>query len=424
MQRTARCIRQTYRVHHERPIVAVTGIGIVGPTGNGHEALWSSLLEHRSGVRRLEGEAYDGLPARHAAPVDDFDLAPYMDKRAARRMGRYAQFAIVAARLAVADAGLEDVSGPRTAITIHTGAGGIPEGDAEVLKRQDDPGRTGPLYVPLVSGNMAAANAAIQFGVTGPVTAGVGACAAGTIAVAEGFHTLQRGDADIVLAGASDAALTPYLMSSLANAGALSTAEGTPAQLSRPFDVSRTGFIPAEGAAMLVLESHEHAVARGARIYALLQGVGVSCDAFHVTAPDPNGAGAELAIRIALERSGLAPSEIGCVVAHGTGTQLNDASEAAAVGRVLGAGSRGPLVTAPKAVLGHGLGSAGAFSAAIGALVAYHGVVPPVMNLEQPDPACAINLVRGAAGSLQQPGVMVNAFGFGGQNAVLVLQRS
>ena len=384
--------------------VVITGIGIVGPTGNGHEALWSSLMEHRSGVRRLEGAEYDALPARHAAPIEDFDLTPYMDKRAARRMGRFAQFAIVAARLAVADAGLDDISGPRTGITIHTGAGGIPEGDDEVIKHLEKPERTGPLYVPLVSGNMAAANAAIQFGVTGPVTAGVGACAAGTIAVAEGFHTLQRGDADIVLAGASDAALTPYLMSSLANAGALSTAEGDPSTLSRPFDANRTGFIPAEGAAMLVLETLEHAEARGARIYATL-------------------AGAELAIRAALGKSGLAASEIGAVVAHGTGTKLNDASEAGAVGRILGTGSDCPPVTAPKAVLGHGLGAAGAFSAAIGALIAHHGVVPPVMNLDTPDPACDINLVQGAPAALDQPGVMVNAFGFGGQNAVLILKR-
>jgi 3-oxoacyl-[acyl-carrier-protein] synthase II len=404
--------------------VAITGIGIVGPTGNGHEALWSSLMEHRSGVVRLEGEQYEGLPARHAAPIADFDLSPYIEKRAARRMGRFAQFALVAADLALADAGVTDIAGPRTGITIHTGAGGIPEGDEEVLRRHGDPSRMGPLYVPLVSGNMAAANAAIKHGVTGPVTAGVGACAAGTIAVAEGFHTLQRGDVDLMLAGASDAALTPYLMSSLANAGALSTAEGEPSTLSRPFDRDRTGFIPGEGAAMLVLEPLDAARARGAYVYAEIAAVAVTCDAYHVTAPDPDGAGAELALRGALERSGMAAGEIGAVVAHGTGTALNDASEAAALQRVLGAGGRTPKVTAPKAVLGHGLGAAGAFSVAIGALVADRGEVPPVMNLDHPDPACAIDLVRGAAAPLEQPGVMVDAFGFGGQNAVIALRRT
>jgi 3-oxoacyl-[acyl-carrier-protein] synthase II len=402
--------------------VAITGIGIVGPTGLGTEALWTSLMEHRSGIVRLEGEEYEGLPARHAAPIADFDLSPYIEKRVARRMGRFAQFALVAGDLALTDAGLTDISGPRTAITIHTGAGGIPEGDAEVLKRANDPGRMGPLYVPLVSGNMAAANAAIKWGVTGPVTAGVGACAAGTIAVAEAFHTLQRGGVDVVLAGASDAALTPYLMSSLANAGALSTAEGDPATLSRPFDAGRTGFIPAEGAAMLVLEPLSRAQARGAHVYATIAAVAISCDAYHVTAPDPEGAGAELALRGALGRSGMDATEIGAVIAHGTGTQLNDASEAGAVKRVLGAGN--PLVTAPKAVLGHGLGAAGAFSVAIGALVADRGLVPPVMNLDNPDPACDINLVRGQAGVLEQPGVIIDAFGFGGQNAVIALRRT
>lgn len=404
--------------------IAITGIGIVGPTGNGHEALWSSLMEHRSGVVRLEGEQYEGLPARHAAPIADFDLSPYIERRTARRMGRFAQFALVAADLALADAGLSDIAGPRTGITIHTGAGGIPEGDEEVLRRQADPSRMGPLYVPLVSGNMAAANAAIKYGVTGPVTAGVGACAAGTIAVAEGFHTLQRGDADLMLAGASDAALTPSLMSSLANAGALSTAEGEPSTLSRPFDRDRTGFIPAEGAAMLVLEPLAAAEARGAHVYAEIAGVAVTCDAYHVTAPDPDGAGAELALRGALERSGMSAGEIGAVIAHGTGTALNDASEAAAVRCVLAVDGRTPRVTAPKAVLGHGLGAAGAFSVAIGALVADRGEVPPVMNLDNPDPACAIDLVRGAAAPLEQPGVMVDAFGFGGQNAVIALRRT
>lgn len=404
--------------------VAITGIGIVGPTGVGQAALWDSLLEHRSGIRELHDERYAGLAARYAGPIDDFDVTPWIEKRVARRMGRFARFAVVASLLAVEDAGLDDVAGPRTAITIHTGAGGIPEGDDEVLKRQQDPSRMGPLYVPQVSGNMAAANAAIRLGVTGPVTAGVGACAAGTIAVAEGYNTLRRGDADLVLAGASDAALTPYLMASLANAGALSTALGEPAALSRPFDAARTGFLPSEGAAMLVLEPLERAEARGARVYAVIRGAGLSCDAFHVTAPEPDGAGAEQAIRVALGHAEMEPAEVGCLVAHGTGTQLNDVSEAKAAGRVFGSGPEGPAVTAPKAVLGHGLGAAGAFSVAVGALVAHHGVVPSIMNLDDPDPACDLNLVRGAPQPLASDGILVQAFGFGGQNAVLALARA
>lgn len=403
--------------------VAITGIGIVGPTGIGHDALWSSLLEHRSGIRELTEEQYQGLPARYAGPIDDFDVSTWLEKRVARRMGRFARFAVIAAQLAVDDAELGDIGGPRTAITIHTGAGGIPEGDDEILRRQADPSRMGPLYVPLVSGNMAAANAAIRFGVTGPVTAGVGACAAGTIAVAEGFNTLRRGDADIALAGASDAALTPYLMASLANAGALSTAVGDPSTLSRPFDAGRTGFLPSEGAAMLVLEPLERAEGRGARIYAVIRGTGLSCDAFHVTAPEPDGAGAEQAIRTALAQAGMETNAVGCLVAHGTGTQLNDVSESKAVGRVFGSGTAGPAVTAPKAVLGHGLGAAGAFSVAVGALIAHHGEIPAIMNLDDPDPACDLNLVRGDRRSLDQPGILVQAFGFGGQNAVLALER-
>ena len=274
--------------------------------------------------------------------------------------------------------------------------------------------------MPLLSAIMGAATVAFQLGITGPTTAGVGACAAGAIAMIEGLHLVQRGEVDVVLAGAAEAALSPFLVSCLANAGALTTEGGDPAALSRPFDRDRTGFVPAEGGAMVVLEPLERARARGARVICELVGGALGCDAYHITAPEPNGAGAERVLRRAL--GSARTDRVGAIVAHGTGTKLNDVAESAAIARVLG--ERLPVVpvTAPKSIFGHTLGAAGAFGAVTGALIVQHGAVPPTANYEHQDPDCA-PLALAAEGSRPLPDgcVLVNAFGFGGQNAVLVL---
>jgi 3-oxoacyl-[acyl-carrier-protein] synthase II len=405
--------------------VVVTGLGVVGPSGIGAAPLWSSLLEGRSCIVELDDPALHDAPARNGGPVPGFDPTPWIERRAARRMGRFSQMALVASVLAVEDAGLEGALVPeRTGITIHTGAGGLLEGDEEVLARRESPGRTGPLYVPRVSANMAAANTAIHLGVTGPVTAGVGACAAGAIALVEAYHLLRRGEVDVVIAGGTDAILGPYLIASLANAGALSTANGDPTRVSRPFDLDRTGFVPAEGSAILVLEREEHARARGARIICELAGGAVGCDAYHITSPDPTGAGAERAIRAALRNAGEEPEGIGAVVAHGTGTKLNDNAEAAALVRVLGDRALEVPLTAPKASLGHTLGAAGAFGAVIAAQILADGRVPPTINYETPDPDCPVRVVAGEPLDAAPRAVLANAFAFGGQNAVLVLRRA
>ncbi len=404
--------------------VVVTGLGVVGPSGIGAAPLWSSLLEGRSSIVRLDDPSLHDAPARNGGPVPGFDPTPWIERRAARRMGRFSQLAVVAALLALEDAGLSDVSGERTGITIHTGAGGLLEGDEEVLARREAPGRTGPLYVPRVSANMAAANAAIQLGVTGPVTAGVGACAAGAIALIEAFHLLRRGEVDTVLAGGTDAILGPYLIASLANAGALSTADGDPTRVSRPFDLERTGFVPSEGAAIVVLEREEVARARGARIVCELAGGAVGCDAFHITSPEPTGEGAERAIRAALRSAGEEPDGIDAIVAHGTGTRLNDNAEAAALARVLGERVHDVPLTAPKAAIGHTLGAAGTFGAVIAAQILATGLVPPTINYETPDPDADVRVVVGEPLRAAPRAVLANAFAFGGQNAVLVLRRA
>ena len=400
--------------------VAITGIGVIGPHGVGTDRFWQALCEGRSGIRRLETPALQGLEATAGGEIPDFDPTVFMEKRVARRMGRFAQLAVGASVLALADAGIGELEPERTGITVHTGAGGIIEGDRELLARADAPGRIGPLYVPHLSANMAAANVAIHLGVTGPVTAGVGACAAGAIGIAEGFHLLRRGEVDIVLAGATDAALTAPLVASLANAGALSTAAGDPATISRPFDLHRTGFVPSEGAAMLVLEPLDRALARGATIYCEIGAAAIGSDAFHITSPEPTGAGAERAMRQALRNAGLAADGVDCIVAHGTGTKLNDAAEAAAILRVFG--GRSVPVTAPKSVVGHTLGAAGAFSVAVGALAVRHALIPPSINYDTPDPQCPLDVVHGGPRAVPVRAAIINAFGFGGQNAVVVLQ--
>ena len=402
--------------------VAITGIGVIGPHGVGTDRYWEALCEGRSGIRRLTAPTLQGLEATAGGEIPDFDATSFMERRVARRMGRFSQLAVAATTLALADAGIDELEAERTGITVHTGAGGIIEGDRELLARANDPGRIGPLYVPLLSANMGAANVAIHFGVTGPVTAGVGACAAGAIGVAEGFHLLRRGEADLVLAGASDAALTAPLVACLSNAGALSTAAGDPETISRPFDLDRTGFVPSEGAAMLVLEPVERARARGAAVYCEVAGAAIGCDAFHITSPEPTGAGAERAIRQALVNAEVDAADVDCVIAHGTGTKLNDAAEAGAIARVFD-GRRVP-VTAPKSIVGHTLGAAGAFGVATGALAVRHGTIPPSINYDTPDPDCPLDLVHGAPRRAGLGAAIVNAFGFGGQNAVVVLRAA
>jgi 3-oxoacyl-[acyl-carrier-protein] synthase II len=403
------------------PRVVITGIGVVGPHGVGTDLFWRSLLEGRSGIRRLTAPDLVDLPAKHGGEVPGFDPTAFMDRRVARRMGRFSQFAVAASVLALADADVGELVPERTGVTVHTGAGGIIEGDREVAARRTDPSRIGPLYVPQLSANMAAANVAIHLGVTGPTTAGVGACAAGAIGVAEGFHLLRRGEADVVLAGGTEAALSAPLVASLANAGALTTADGDSPTISRPFDLHRTGFVPAEGAAMVVLEDRDAAIARGARIYCEVLGAGLSCDAYHITSPEPQGRGAELAMRLGLKNGGIDAATVDCIVAHGTGTRLNDTAESGAILRVFGPRGSRVAVTAPKSVIGHTLGAAGAFGVATGALALRDQVVPPSLNHDTPDPDCPLDIVHGAPRPLPLRAAMVNAFGFGGQNAVILL---
>ncbi len=354
-----------------------------------------------------------------------FDAGDYFDRHAARRMGRFSQFAVAAACMAMSDAGLEGYAGDGLGVVVHTGAGGLIEAVAAAGPATTRPDRVSPFFVPIYGANMAACQPSIILGATGPVLGGVGACAAGVQAVIDGLRMVQRGDAEVVLAGGTDGALSPLLLGSLVNAGALATAGDDPASACRPYDVRRTGMVASEGAAVFVLERLDRAVGRGARVLAVVAGGGSAGDAHHVAAPHPDGRGAASAMRRALADAGAAPDEVDALVAHATATPLGDVAEARALRTVFGQ-SPALAVTAPKSALGHGLGAAGAFGVMVAVLALHHQVLPATRGLDgdHVDPDCVLDHVIGSprAGVLRS--VLVNASGFGGQNAALLLRAA
>lgn len=408
--------------------IVVTGIGALTPVGLTARDTWQSLLAGRSGVAEISSFDARALPVRIAAEVKGFDPAPFMERKVARRMGRFAQFAVACASMALADAGvtITEANAERVGVVINTGGGGMMETYAEalVLDRRG-PGRVSPLHIPIMAPNMAACQPSIVLGLRGPVVCSVAACAAGVQAFTEAAHILRRGEADLLLAGGTEAGIEALPLAALANMGALASpgAEGDPTSASRPFDRDRSGFVYGEGAAVLALEREESALARGARIYAEVAGGAITGDAYHITMPAPNGAGAALAMRRALAYSGVAPEEIDYICAHGTGTPLNDASETAAIKSVFGGHARNLAISSPKSMIGHLLGAAGAVSGLVCALACYEGRVPPTINLANADPECDLDYVPNVARTLPVRAAMANGFGFGGQNAVAVFRR-
>ena len=400
--------------------VAITGIGAVTPLGD-VDQMWPRVLAGESGLGAAPAALRDA-GCQVVGAVEGFDRARYMDGHAARRMGRFSQFSVAACRMALADAGLDVEGGEDVGLVVHTGAGGLLEAEAATRAAIHRPDRVSPFFTPIYGPNMAACQPSLELGIRGPVLGGVGACAAGAQAVADGLRLVQRGDARVVLAGATDAGLSPVLLGSLANAGALAPAGDDPASACRPFDRTRAGMVPAEGAAVVVLEPAERARARGAGVLALVTGGGSAGDAHHVAAPHPEGRGAELAMRRALADAGLQPSDVDALVAHATATPLGDVAEVRAVKTVFGPSPR-LAVTAPKGALGHGLGAAGAFAVVVAALSLRDGVLAPTRNLSDPDPACQLDHVVDRPRRAPLDTIVVNASGFGGQNAAVVLRR-
>ena len=403
----------------------VTGLGVISPIGNTVEAFWRNLIGGVSGIGRIVAFDTAGFEVTIAGEVRDFDPANYMDAKAARRMERFAQFAVAASRMAVVDAGLAitAANADTIGIVMNTGAAGMTRVAAEEhVLAERGPKRVSPLFVPLMAPNMAATQPAMQLGIRGPVITSLGACAAGTMAMVEALRLIQHGDADVVIAGGTEAALMPLAIAALTNLGALSRREDSPALASRPFDRDRDGFVFSEGAAALVIESAAHAEARGARVLCELAGGAITCDAYHITAPLPGGECAALAMRRALKDAGMAPEEVEYIAAHGTSTQLNDVSETRAIKAAFGAHAYRVPISANKSMLGHMFGAAGAVSALACVLAIGRGVIPPTINLDNADPECDLDYVPHTARRQPVRAAIANGFGFGGQNGVAVFR--
>ncbi len=408
------------------PRVVITGIGPVTPIGTGVDEFSDSLCRGRSGVRPITSFDTQALKVRISADVPDFAPERYMTAKAAKRMARFAQMGVGAARLAVEDSGLDlsAVDRNRVGAIINTGGGGVTTiSDETLVLANRGPGRVSALFVSAMAPNMAACQVSMELEITGPVISSVAACASSIYAFMDAVHLIQRGEADIVLAGGAEASISALAISALANMHALSRRNEDPERASRPFDKDRDGFVIAEGAAVCVLEPLEAARARGARIYAEVLGGGRTADAYHVSAPEPTGSGAARAMQRALEACALEPADVDYICAHGTGTPLNDAAETRAIKQVFGAHAYGLAVSSPKSLTGHLMGAAGALSVAATALAIRRQELPPTINLDTPDPECDLDYVPHRSRKARIQVAIANGFGFGGQNAVVALAK-
>ncbi len=406
--------------------VVVTGLGAVSPLGIGVPALWEGLVAGRSGVRRVQHFDTENLTVKIAAEVPDFDPKAFMDPKSVRRMDRFAHFAIAGTREALADAKLEitDENRDRVAVVMNTGGGGIPTIESNVTAMAvHGPSRVGPLVIPMFAPNMASSQVSIAYGIQGPTITSAAACASGVQAFVDAVRLLQAGEADIAVTGGTEAGITPVALTSLANMHALSRRNDDPEGASRPFDRERDGFVFGEGAGVLILETEEHAVRRGAPVYAEALGGALTSDAFHLTAPEPSGRGARKAMINALKRAEMEPHELDYIAAHATATQIGDIAETLAIKEALGDHARRVAISANKSMIGHLLGAAGAISAVACVLAIRDGVVPPTINLDYPDPDCDLDYVPHVARKMPVHAAMVNGFGFGGQNASTIFRR-
>ena len=409
----------------ERPEhrVVVTGMGVLAPNGNNLAEYWDSLIEGRSGLGIATTFDVSDLPVKTVAELKNFDAKKFMDFKEAKRMARFSQVGVAAAKMAIEQSGLDLETEDRTRIgcELGTGIGGFKEISEEIeafaLRGERGPERISPFFVPRVIPNMASCPIAIQFNTD------TTACAASTQALGNAYRVLQRGDADVMLAGGAEANLCRFGLASFAAMKVLSTYHEDPIKASRPFDAQRDGFVPGEGAGMLVLETLEHAQDRAAEVYAEIIGFAVTDDAFHIVMPEEDGDGPARAMAKALQDAHLNPQDIDYINAHGTSTQLNDKSETAAIKRVMGERARQIPISSTKSMIGHLLGAAGAVEAIATVLCMNHGIVHPTINLEHPDPECDLDYVPNESRRHEVRHAMSNSFGFGGQNACIVLKR-
>jgi 3-oxoacyl-[acyl-carrier-protein] synthase II len=406
--------------------VVVTGLGAVTPIGNDVSSYWEGLRSARNGVAGITLFDASRHACRFAAEVKHFDPSGWLEPKESKRWDRFCQFGVVAAKQAVAHAGLtiDESNQHRVGTAIGSGVGGLlmMETQAQVLNARG-PDRVSPFCVPMMIPNMAAGLTAIALGAKGPSTAVATACAAGSNAIGDAYRLIQLGLADVMVAGGAESAITPLGVAGFASAKALSFRNDDPATASRPFDAERNGFVIGEGAGVLVLESLEHAQARGAQILAEVVGYGMTCDAHHITSPSPGGVGGAEAMRLALRDAQLEPEAVDYVNAHGTSTQANDSNETSAIKSALGERAYQIPVSSTKSMTGHLLGGSGGIEAVAAVLAMEHNLVPPTINYQNPDPACDLDVVPNQAREHTLNVVLSNSFGFGGHNVCLAFRR-
>ena len=405
--------------------VVITGMGPVTPIGIGEAAFAQGQREGKNGIGPITRFDTTNFPAKIAGEITA-DLSGHLDAREAKRMDRFVQLALIGAELAVADSGLslEQLAGEGTGTIVGTGVGGMETWEEQsAIAHSRGAHRVSPMFIPMIICNMASGHIAMRYGLTGPSSTVVTACASGSGAIGDAMRVIQLGLADIMLTGGTEAAITPFSIGSFGNMKALSTRNDSPATASRPFSASRDGFVLGEGAGILVIEELDHALARGARIHAELVGYATSADAYHITMPAPEGRGAQVAMRAALKSAGVRPDEVGYINAHGTSTPANDLNETRAIEAVYGEHASKLAVSSIKGMTGHLLGAAGAIEAIATAQALRDGILPPTVNYTDPDPQLTLDYIPNHAREAQVEYAMSNSFAFGGQNAVLLLRR-
>ncbi|MNJ34587.1 3-oxoacyl-[acyl-carrier-protein] synthase 2 [compost metagenome] len=405
--------------------VVITGLGVISPLGNEVELFWNRLVHGESGISSIDTFDASRHKTKIAGIVRDFDPDALFGRREARRMDRFCQFALAAAEQAVADAGLdlEQTNKERMGVYVGSGTGGIQTLlEQSLLLQERGPERISPLLVPMMITNMAAAMISIKYGAVGPVLSPVTACSIGNTAIGEAYRLIASGGADVIIAGGTEAAITDISVASFGNATALSTRNDEPAKASRPFDVDRDGFVMAEGAGILILESLSHTRRRNARIYAEVIGYGATSDAYHIVATHPDGSGAYQAMKQALKEANIAPEEVDVISAHATSTEVGDWSETKAIKKLFEEHAYRIPVTANKSMTGHMLGAASAVEAVALVKSLQKGIIPPTINLDHPDPICDLDYVPQQARQARLQIGISNSFGFGGHNAVIVLK--
>lgn len=406
--------------------VVITGCGVISALGQDVSTFWNNILNGKSGVSYIESFDVSDYTTKFAAEVKDFNPELFMDKKDAKRADRFAQFGVAAAKLALKDANLEitEENANRIGVYVGSGIGGLQtwEEQHETLLKKG-PRRVSPFFIPMMIANMASGLISIMTGAKGPNSAPISACATGTHAIGDAFHFIRRGEADVMIAGGTEATIRPTALAGFNSARALSTRNDAPEKASRPFDAERDGFVMGEGAGVVILESLDHALARGANIIAEVIGYGMSGDAYHLTSPAPEGEGATRSMLEAMRHANIDPSEVDYINAHGTSTDLNDKFETIAIKNALGAHAYKVAISSTKSMTGHLLGAAGGIETIVCALTLRDQIIPPTINYENPDPECDLDYVPNVARKAKVDVALSNSLGFGGHNATIILRK-